>query len=722
MPRNNIINTTELYINNELANLEGTSTMSSVSKEIVSGEDNELVKLVRNGEGDLVVHGLTNPGWEWFARIDGPVSFSIDRDTEQVIIYSSDAMFVILLSTPGTLNFYNAGETTAAITKVLPSTLSSIYRYQLVCKINYDGEWQWVSYIRNSLAAHGIKYKNSTINGNKLYTYSTAVSVSPGTYLEYFNSDDTTNSLLDVEILNPSGIPTAFGCIDTSTGIWSWTAHISHSTGFGNVNIIYVEDKDAIYIKHQVGVSSHDTEFYSFGSGTPFVSIPVGGFPELCIAKLDSSGIWKWVSTVSVSNNDDNCILYHDGDIYMGDNYTGSTTVEFLDYGSIVPDGSLTIPSVEKGVYYAKLNDSGHWEWVNKIVDSTSPCIYTDNKNLYVLGRYTSTINFFDNGFVANSELELTPSSSSSSFVAKLSFDGKWVWSAKTTGRLNFLQRDIIHKDNLYIPGDTYNSSTSVRFFNSDNTENKIMKITSDFTHDGINKTFFFCTINKNGEWEWTIKGTGGSDDSTSSNKVGFYNTVLKNDNIYLALVASNEKITGKPVKFYNKEQVNQGFPVETFDVGIVNKGSSFVCSLNYDGHYENIYKIIQDNDTSNSGLFYVNMSGYNDKVNIFGQYFVGGGTNNGIDFYNSDSTVNTSFSDANDNTIIFGQISECQYGVIGLLDDNRVLYDGIITLSGLESGKKYYFSKTSPFITTEENNHLIGIALSDTQLLLKQL
>jgi FlgD Ig-like domain len=204
----------------------------------------------------------------------------------------------------------------------------------------------------------------------------------------------------------------------------------------------------------------------------------------LClITSLSSQTIdWAWTESTGGSLQDyGSSIALTDEAIYV----TGSFKMSSM-FGTteLVSSGGYDI-------FVGKMDYSGNWLWavsaggVNN--DIASDIAVDNDENICLIGRYNNEINFGSNHLISEGASDI--------FVSKLDSDGNWLWAIRSVGE-NFDYGESIALDsenNVYITGSFWETAT----FGD-----------STFISAGADD-FYVSKLNSNGEWIWSIQGSG---------------------------------------------------------------------------------------------------------------------------------------------------------------------------------------------------------------------
>ena len=327
-----------------------------------------------------------------------------------------------------------------------------------------------------------------------------------------------------------------------SGGTWQW-ANGGGSTSTDYVYDIAVDKSNNAYISGYVRGGS------IFGTYTATHK----GSSDVFVAKIDSNGLWGWVSTGGGRSSDYGYTVDVDGsgNVYVGGRfYTTSSSTSFATFGTIK---SQTQGS-SSDMFVGKLNSSGAWQWVTPgnsagtgynyglALDSSGNVyaagyFYSDAKfgsttmsnkgsadiylaqlnssgkfskaksfsGLGVTSDYTTAITqdssgntyitgYFSGNLAIGTTTLTSKSSSNDLYVAKVSPTGSWLWAASAGGN-STEQGEGIAVDsagNVYITGYAYNEAAFGTY---------------TFSSQG-SADIFVAKLNSSGAWQW-VKGGG---------------------------------------------------------------------------------------------------------------------------------------------------------------------------------------------------------------------
>ncbi len=257
-------------------------------------------------------------------------------------------------------------------------------------------------------------------------------------------------------------------------GEWIWAVK-GNGPNRNRANDITVDKEGNAYI------TGYFTGLIKFGD----ISFKPEQWSEnIFVAKIDSTGVWKWArnttSTAWNLNQGKSVAVDKEGNVYLTGSIEGTT-----DFGDI------ELKATDRtDLFVAKLCKEGDWQWVEHagsedIVSGEAIAVDKDG-NVYVTGFFKDWIVFDEFEFGSRGEIDL--------FVAKLDKEGKWLWAQGAGGTENCSARSLVldDKSNVYITGSF-----------------------SGNIHLGGNPLYatdidvFVAQLDKKGNWQWAEQANG---------------------------------------------------------------------------------------------------------------------------------------------------------------------------------------------------------------------
>lgn len=222
--------------------------------------------------------------------------------------------------------------------------------------------------------------------------------------------------------LTSRGQQDAFVAKINPQGTYLWAATAGGSL-YDIGTAITVDDNGNAYL---TGLFN-STKIY-FGANNNKYLDRIGG-SDVFVAKIDTNGNWDWVNRAGGSYADEGQAICvdHNSNVYVAgvfqNNIYFSPLPSFYGYGYA-------------DVFVAKINSFGNWIWAAKAGGSNNDVtksldIDTDNGLLYVCGSFASTNMTFGQVSLNNSATNCTLDA----FVAQLGVaEGNWIWARQSTG------------------------------------------------------------------------------------------------------------------------------------------------------------------------------------------------------------------------------------------------------------------------------------------------
>lgn len=308
----------------------------------------------------------------------------------------------------------------------------------------------------------------------------------------------------------------------SNAGKWLWVKRAGGNRAT-QAQSISLDSTGNIYI----GGYSNDTSIV-FGSST---LVSPNGYYQAFVAKMDTSGNWKWGVQ---ARSDRNHYAFH-----IATDKQGNTAISGYFERTIRFDSSTMASKGGQDAFVAVVDTNGKWKWFRSIGGISSDYgrgVAFDSKgDVYVAGYFNSRpITIAGSTYVGRGSVD--------AFVAKYDKAGVPKWAALGGGTSvdQVYGLSIDSKDNLYVHG-SYSGSTSFGSF----------AITSKGSYDT-----FTAKLNTSGQW-LAVQGGG----SSSSNEVAYDSVVDSKGNVY---------VTGH---FYSKGtfgSVTVGNNSQTTDVFVV--------------------------------------------------------------------------------------------------------------------------------------------------------
>ncbi len=264
------------------------------------------------------------------------------------------------------------------------------------------------------------------------------------------------------------------------------------------------------------------------GAGTTTVNNATG-YTDLFVLKLNSSGEFVWVKTVTNTQSNDQVLgisIFPNGEIVAVGGFGANTIPADFDPGL----GSFTMSagSTNHNIFIWKLNSDGTFGWAKNIGNSaTADRAYSvaidSSSNVYTTGTFQSSAAFSPAG-------ETLTATSYDSFVVKHSSSGVFQWARQITGSGAEYGRSISvdSSSNVYVSGH-FTASIDLDPSASDATA------TSSGSRD-----FYLTKLNSDGSYLWskTLGSTG--DDVFASIRLDPQGNVLSTGYIAAAFTVAS--------------------------------------------------------------------------------------------------------------------------------------------------------------------------------------
>jgi hypothetical protein len=343
---------------------------------------------------------------------------------------------------------------------------------------------------------------------------------------------------------------------------------------------------------------------------------------NIFVAKYNSNGYLSWRNKLSSTGSDINYNLYCDSSdsVYLVGTFTTGTLRMYNISG--INTMSITSATVNNCGFIAKLDLNGEPLWITKIdsLDTSIPySITSDNTNIYVVGKYTSSsVLTFYNSDGTTYATTLPSNTNEGGFICSYDSTGIVNWITGVYGNGNTSIVNITYYENyLYMIGN-FDNSTS--FYNVN-----ISSIYTTITNTDTASMLFCYDVSGNTLWVTYILTIG-----------------IPTTSSIFGIDAINEKIiitgnfTGDTMLFYNS-----GLPPIYSSISIANtdKVTAYICSYNLYGWVNWASKITS---TDANILLYKNsvVDSYN--------YVIGYTDGTTINFYDKNNNITNTLTNDN--------------------------------------------------------------------------
>lgn len=288
------------------------------------------------------------------------------------------------LSSPATVNFYNAGNTSFPAVSVTglgsDFTPSDVY----VAKIDSNGYFQWAESFGDTSAGSGLGAIAADDSGNVYIVGKFQSGPSMGSLTFATSPSPTTLSVnsytenLFIAKLDSGGAP-----------IWAQQTNSSAGTSSNFTSIVDDSSSLAVDSSGDVYVGGTFSGSLSLGSGS-LLSLGAD-FQDGYVAKLDSSGNWVWTHQVNTGPNGglDRIAVDEAGHVYASGSVSGSNN----NFG-----GAMVSAQGTKDAFLLQLNASdgsysSHITLGNTgQTDESGPLSIDGSGNIYLAGSFTGTL------------------------------------------------------------------------------------------------------------------------------------------------------------------------------------------------------------------------------------------------------------------------------------------------------------------------------------------
>jgi len=293
----------------------------------------------------------------------------------------------------------------------------------------------------------------------------------------YITGDFKEGATFGTTTLTSSGDSDIFVAKLNSNGNWLW-AKQAGGTSYDYSHSIAVDANGNSYV----------TGYFEGSANFGTTTLTSSGYIDIFVAKLDSNGNWLWAKQAGGINDDYGYSIAVDayGNSYVTGFFEGSATFGATNLTS----------SGDFDIFVAKLDINENWLWAKQaggtIYDYGLSIAVDDNGNSYVTGDfYSSSCSF--------GTTTLTSSGVDDIFVAKIDYNGNWLWAKQAGGTgLDFGSSITVDDNgNSYVTGYFSYSATFG---------------TTTLTSSGVDD-IFVAKLNSSGNWLWAKKAGGTSYD-----------------------------------------------------------------------------------------------------------------------------------------------------------------------------------------------------------------
>ncbi len=330
----------------------------------------------------------------------------------------------------------------------------------------------------------------------------------------------TTGSFMNVSDFDPGpatynlvsgGYQDVFVSKLDSAGNFVWAKQLGAASGLGYANSITVSGGSYLY------TTGGFSGVLDFDPGPGTYNLTSGGFRDLFISKLDTSGNFVWAKSFGGTglgySNSFSVTADGNGNAYASGFFSGT-----FDFDPGPGNYSLTSPGTTYDIFLTRLDASGNFVWARSFGGTDDDYGYSiavdDNGSVYSTGYFRGTVDF-DPGPATNNFMAL---GYGDIFISKLDSSGNFL-SAKQMGGPNHESGMSIILDgigNIYSTGsfadavdfDPGPAVYNVAGFGSVNVYVHKMGQCLNTTSGSISPVVCDIYISPSGKYAWTSSGT----------------------------------------------------------------------------------------------------------------------------------------------------------------------------------------------------------------------
>jgi hypothetical protein len=426
--------------------------------------------LTSAGSADIFISKLDSSGnYIWVKQLGGTGE---DRATG-ISVDSSGNVY-----TTGTFNRTADFDPGAGTVNLTSAGLQDIF----ISKLDSGGNYIWAKKLGGTSNdnATGISVDSS---GN-VYT--------TGTFIDRVDFDPGAGT---VNLTSAGGTTSSFISKLDSSG--NYVSAQQFTSGRVTAQKVVTDSSDNVYTTGTfIGTADFDP-----GAGT--ANLTSGGFQDIFISKLDSSGNYVWAKQLGGTGADrvNGISVDSSGNIYTTGYFDGT-----VDFDPGAGTANLTSAGGSDDIFISKLDSSGNYVWAKQFSGTSfaqATGISVDSSgNVYTTGTFNSTVDFDPGAGTTN----LTSAGSADIFISKLDNSGNYVWVKQlgSTGEDRATGISVDSSGNVYTTG-TFNST--VDFDPGAGTAN----LTSAGFQD-----IFISKLDSSGNYVW-VKQLGGTGDDNAT-------------------------------------------------------------------------------------------------------------------------------------------------------------------------------------------------------------
>ncbi len=421
------------------------SWAESIGSITPSGSES-ILAIAKDGQGNFYITGsfhrqialgtvtLNRQGGEFFvAKLNGQLQVlwakpiaAIGDKTQRLAVDGTGNVYI-------TGAFYSSVAvfgTTTLQNRVLDQEKTSLGPQVFVAKLDSNGTWIW-----------------ATSGGGKALGYSKGLAADSkgnvfvvGTFCDGESGDFGPTSTFGSTTLTTAGDADIFVAKLDKNGTWLWT-QAAGTADYDTVSGVGVDTQGNVYIGGLLAKANT-----TLGS----LTLSVKGGRDAFVAKLDSQGNWKWVTSGGSPKHDITETFVTDD---AGNSYIIGTAYD----GAIFGKSTLTVSSHLRSLFVAKVDNTGQWVWAQSVSGTRSYAYHSavDHAgNVYLTGFFNANESF--------GTIQLALKGKGDIFLAKIDPAGKWLWATSAGGTRYSYGYGVTtdSSGNAYLVGEFYGATT----------------------------------------------------------------------------------------------------------------------------------------------------------------------------------------------------------------------------------------------------------------------
>jgi hypothetical protein len=311
------------------------------------------------------------------------------------------------------------------------------------------------------------------------------------------------------------------------TGTVVWATRLTTSgadIGFG----VGVDSSDNVYVAGQyTGIlTAYNADGTSFAT-----TLAHAGAGDACLVKYNSSGAVQWVARLASTGADlgIQIAISANNNVCIAGQYTGTLTAYNADASSFAT--TLTHSGVGDG-FVAVYNSSGSVQWVARMsstaADSARAVDTDSSDNVYVSGRYASTLTIYNSDGTAFATTLANSGSSGDAFLVKYNSTGtvQWVTRILSSNQDESFGLAVNSDGDSYITG-LYSNTVSI--YNAGGTS--LFTTLANVGTATLNPDVYLVKYNTSGTAQWAgragVPGTDTTDQARGITLDGAGNVII---------------------------------------------------------------------------------------------------------------------------------------------------------------------------------------------------